>query len=216
MPYNRVHFDGNLGTSSERWSCSVAFASLGFLGEPDPDELGGTANAIMAQFEPGTGWPGTLRSMLGQNSTLNKVRVYYHPGPGQDATGAGESTAASVAGSGTIINDFTAALCVSLSTGQPGRSRRGRFYWPFLTAATENGGRISQVSVTSAARAAAFAGMLEAVGAQFTSLPEAVPIVVSEALSELTIVRAVRVGDVLDTQRRRRDKLAETYGSATL
>lgn len=216
MPYNRVHIDGQLGLSSERFSCSVAFATPLFQAEDDPALLAAAANGILAAFEPGTGWPGTLRTMIGADSRIEKVRIYHHPAVGADADVSAESTGAAVIGSGTIINDFTAAMCVSLSTGRPGRSYRGRFYWPFLTATTTSGGRINVTSVTSAARASAFAQMLQAIAGEFSGFPEFRPMVVSETLGVLTPVSAVRCGDVLDTQRRRRDKLNETYGSATV
>lgn len=216
MGYNRVHFDGTLGISAEAWSCSVAFANSLNQAEDDPVLLAEIADAIMGEFAPGTGWPGTLRTMLSSDGRLNKVHIYYHDTPGGDAVVSAESTAAPVAGSGTSIQDFTAALCVTLSTGRPGRSYRGRFYWPFITASTTTGGRINVTSITSAARADAFAQMLRMCADQFTGFPGTRPVVASAALGVLTAVSAVRVGDVLDTQRRRRDKLNETYGSATL
>ena len=128
---------------------------------------------------------------------------------------AAESIGSSYSGSGTITNPFQSALVATLQTGRPGRSYRGRMYLPFLTSAF-NAGKISTTSVTLGARAAAVADLLADTATAASSFPGLQPAVVSKAADAVTSVTSVRVGDIMDTQRRRRDSLVETFGSSTI
>lgn len=97
------------------------------------------------------------------------------------------------------------AVCVSLQTAGAGRSARGRLYWPNPTVlGGTTGGRIS--STFRDDMCAAAQGYLTATvdGALF-------PIVASPRKPSQQPVTAVRVGDVFDSQRRRRDRIPEAY-----
>lgn len=99
---------------------------------------------------------------------------------------------------------FQCATVVSLLTASATRSGRGRFYLPPLAASVLDGGRIS---------AASLATLDAAWTAFFDSLnTSGLTVVVRNRASHIsTGVTSARVGDVIDTQRRRRNKLTETY-----
>lgn len=99
---------------------------------------------------------------------------------------------------------FQCATVVSLLTASATRSGRGRFYLPPLAASVLDGGRIS---------AASLATLDTAWTAFFDSLnTSGLTVVVRNRASHIsTGVTSARVGDVIDTQRRRRNKLTETY-----
>jgi hypothetical protein len=120
-----------------------------------------------------------------------------------------------VAGSGTTVLPLQSALVYTLVTARPGRSYRGRMYWPVLTQAIPADGKLPTTSITLAARALSFVQMLETLS-QEAPLATMAPVVVSKAQNVVTEVTAVRVGNVVDTQRRRRDNLVETFASQAI
>lgn len=98
---------------------------------------------------------------------------------------------------------FQVAVVISLITGVANRHGRGRFYLPPLATGAVDGGRVS---------AAAVAILDVAWTAFFDSMnTDGLSTVVRNRSghTSLTVVSA-RVGDVFDTQRRRRNKLIET------
>jgi len=98
---------------------------------------------------------------------------------------------------------FQCATVVSLLTASATRHGRGRFYLPPLAALVLDGGRIS---------AASLAVLDTAWTAFFDSLNTdgVTPVVRNRTGHISTTVTSARIGDVIDTQRRRRNKLTET------
>lgn len=215
MPFQRIHIDGLLGSGAEEWSTSFAVQTLDGLGITDPVVLQDWATDIMTAWNVGTGWQGDLRSMLGSTSSITGIRIYNYQSTTDPANALGQSTSAAVAGSGTVILPFQSSLVYTLRTQVPGRRTRGRMYWPFLTATMLATGQISTSVVTLAARASSFADMLNALCAAGPSGTH-IPVIVSKAGGTVTPVTSVRVGNIMDTQRRRRDALVESFGSAIL
>jgi hypothetical protein len=99
---------------------------------------------------------------------------------------------------------FQCATVVSLLTASATRHGRGRFYLPPLAVSTIDQGRISS---------AALAVLDTAWTAFFDSLNTdgVTPVVRNRTGHISTTVTSARIGDVIDTQRRRRNKLTETY-----
>jgi len=106
-------------------------------------------------------------------------------------------------GAGEML-PFQCATVVSLLTASATRHGRGRFYLPPLAALVLDGGRIS---------AASLAVLDTAWTAFFSSLngDNITPVVRNRTGHVSTTVTSARIGDVIDTQRRRRNKLTETY-----
>lgn len=106
------------------------------------------------------------------------------------------------------------ALVVSLLTGRPGRSYRGRMYLPAWRASINATGHVS--TPTGGNVAAALATFLGGTGLAMSGYGTFVPVIHSRAKNEVTEVTTLRVGNVLDTQRRRRDAISEVYTTHVL
>jgi len=111
-------------------------------------------------------------------------------------------------GAGEML-PFQCATVVSLLTASATRHGRGRFYLPPLAALVLDGGRIS---------AASLAVLDTAWTAFFSSLngDNITPVVRNRTGHVSTTVTSARIGDVIDTQRRRRNKLTETQVVVTV
>ncbi len=105
-------------------------------------------------------------------------------------------------GAGEML-PFQCATVVSLLTASATRHGRGRFYLPPLAALVLDGGRISAASlaVLDTAWTAFFASL---------NTDGVTPVVRNRTGHISTTVTSARIGDVIDTQRRRRNKLTET------
>lgn len=97
---------------------------------------------------------------------------------------------------------FQCATAVSLRTIFATRSGRGRFYLPPLAVSVLLAGRVTPAVQSDLADAAAL--MLQALaGGGLT------PVVYSRTAHAAVTITSIDVGDVIDTQRRRRNKLVE-------
>lgn len=110
------------------------------------------------------------------------------------------------------------AIAVSLTTAVTGRRGRGRFYLPQNgtgSLSTDNDGSLKPTVTQGIANSAA--AFLSAT--TFTAPGGSVevdPIVTGEPFIRYARVRGVRVGSVVDSQRRRRNAIPEVYASAAL
>jgi len=99
---------------------------------------------------------------------------------------------------------YQCATVISLLTDSATRHGRGRFYLPPLATGTVDGGLISAATITSLDTAwTAFFDSLNTDGLN--------PVVRNRTGHISTPVTSARVGNVFDTQRRRRNKLVEVY-----
>lgn len=98
------------------------------------------------------------------------------------------------------------AIVITLETGSALRTRRGRYYLPAPATATSTpNGRANSAEVNAMADA-----LVAAHQAEMTAMVDGILLVYSRKLRVTTPVSALSVGDVFDTQRRRRDKLVES------
>lgn len=109
------------------------------------------------------------------------------------------------------LHPFQVAAVASLVTPRAGRSGRGRCYLPAPAVTVSAGGTISTTDRDSMLNT--FAIMLNSVNAD---IGPAVRVVVASNAGVNSPVVAVRMGLVLDTQRRRRGELDEAYAIQTL
>jgi len=99
---------------------------------------------------------------------------------------------------------FQCATVISLLTASATRHGRGRFYLPPLAASFLLNGKLNSSAMTALDTAwTAFFDSLNTDGVN--------PVVRNRTGHISTPVTSARVGDVIDTQRRRRNKLVETY-----
>lgn len=212
MPrYHRVYIDGTLAGGAERWSVGLGFTSSASV-TPTPAGLTAWADAIMTSLAGGSGWAGNLKSLLSTQGSITGVRVYSYADVGAPADVQGASTLVALPGSGTPTMPPQCSLVASLLTGNPGKSFRGRIYWPHCGGALAAGGKSGLAGQTLTTNMGAWLGSL---GALNTGDVGEVA-VVSQALGAVTPVTTVSVGDVVDTQRRRRDALVEVRTLASV
>jgi hypothetical protein len=113
---------------------------------------------------------------------------------------------------GTITGNvlpFQVAIVVSLQSILATRSGRGRFYLPPADVSMVTAGKLSSTALTN---------LQTGLNALFSSLNSngLTPVIRNKTTHTSTTITAGRVGNVFDTQRRRRDSVAETYTAVTI
>lgn len=120
------------------------------------------------------------------------------------------------AGSATALRGASQALVISLRTNTPGGSGRGRLYWPAVGRSLGSGLRFDATDTLAAAT-----DMRTYLNAMRSALAAAFPTIAfdlavrSRQTHTTPHVNKLQVGNVPDTQRRRRDKQVEDYQSVT-
>lgn len=189
----------------DEWSCGVRIAPTSGTAIAYSDTmLNAMATAVEAWHTNGKISP---RALL----TFTKLNVINNAGKYNDPV-THEHIHANVPGTGvdsrTPPNQI--ALAVSLTTGfTRGPAHRGRFYMPLPTILVQTDGLIS-----AADRDTVVTPALTFLAALNTAAGSGQAVAVMSRKSGAAGHRAVtgiQVGRVLDTQRRRRNKLAETY-----
>lgn len=205
MPrFHRIQIDGSLCTGAETFSCGLATTSVSG-GQPAPSNLAEWANAIMASLNDSAGWAGNARSFISSAGQIRRVRIYSYPDLGQPADVQGVSTAAAITGTGTMNLPPQCSMVISLLTGRPGASYRGRMYWPLLTGLMTTAGKSSLPAQSVADNFAQWVGNI----GSLSSGDAGEAAIASVSKGVVTPVTSVSIGDVVDTQRRRRDNLVE-------
>lgn len=213
MKYNRIIFEGKT-YSGEVWSSGLSFADVtlpvdGGIIE-DFAQLSDWAQAVFTQFqEPNYQ---ELYKAISASGTVERVRAEARDG--SSLLQAAESSGTAYTGTSVANQPAQVARVISLRTGRPGRSYRGRMYWPSLTAVIVPGtGKLDPTNQLATLNNAI--KMIKMVRDQANTIVGAgsdiQPVIYSSTLDLVTPVTKVQVGDVLDTQRRRRDRLQESY-----
>lgn len=216
MSYIRVMLRGTL-PGGEVWSVNPAFNETTNVSTWDQEAGQDAADAVGALAVPTV--LNNLRSNAGPGQT---VRVERRSDSG-DLIGAAEATwADGNVGSLPAVHPPQTSLVLSLRSTVPGARGRGRLYWPAL-AATLSGSTLRLSSPTTQTVATAAATYLDGIATALkTSLSPSPSLidydlcVVSPTTGTKTRIVRVEVGDVLDIQRRRRDRLVENYSSAAM
>lgn len=197
-----------LGTmpSGEEWSVTPAYelevpGSAG--GFPTMLTIATAVNAIAV--------PASLLALMSSSTAVTGCRVESRTAAGVLEATATAQRGAPVTGAGPDPHPFQTSVVVSLRTNQSGGRRRGRLYWPG-TGAGLSSSTLRLDSPAQTAAATGFKTYLAAIGAAITASVGDVNLAVwSRTDQTLTGVSFMLVGDVLDTQRRRRDAVPETY-----
>lgn len=211
--YFRVQLGGPIG-SQERWSINPCYDPAGEsvfgwnqqYGQQIADKI--AALAI----------PASMNNALSNVAPLRTVRLELRNGQHALLGAATAQFSASGGSSETAKHPSTVAVVCSLRTDRVGASGRGRLYWPAIGQAIDTSSlRISAANRT--ALATDFTSFLKSIGTSILSTGAwepwtAMPLsVISKTRGISTPVNRIMVGDVMDTQRRRRDTLVETYST---
>lgn len=206
---NRLVISGTLGsTASEIWS-------VGFNYGPGTSNLFETSAeltewaGVVATFLDGFTDTGGPLEELSSSASMTTVDTYFYPGPGNAAAAGQAAISGGKPGTGTADLPFQTSRCVTLRTENPGRSYRGRFYWPAIGASITTTG----VSPVGAAAAQSYADLVAGTQQGPIGTDALELCVYSPTLDVLTAVSSVSIGSILDVQRRRTNGLAETYTS---
>lgn len=141
-------------------------------------------------------------------TTTRATTVELDPATGRQLTGA-EDTRSDAGTSTATCLPFQCAPVVSLRTATLSRAGRGRFYAPSLAVDQVDGGRMLTAARDTLADAA------EELLTGLTSGGGSV-VLYHRGSGTTTPVTSLDVGDVIDTQRRRRNKLVEARTSRPL
>lgn len=211
MPYYRISIEGGYNSNPEVWASGFAVAVDG----PPPSQaaIDGYAEACMLYLSGASTDAQSLRATLSIAGEIRRVRVYYHSAPNTVASMLGVSVAPLVTGTGTITLPLQTARVVTLLTGTPGASFRGRMYWPKVTTGQSSTGTDTSLNQPWATN---FALSLRTMAQIAPSTSAGQPAVVSLTKGLITPVIRIRVGNVVDTQRRRRDNITETFFNAVI
>lgn len=219
MSYWRVIYKGSLGTV-ETWSTSIAMGIVGI--SPDsPDQA--TTDAMAAAVRTATtaaNINSDLRAALGAGGSIDIVRVERRA-EDESVLNVAESLLGASLG-GTTANTKTPqdAVVFSLRTSTPGPRGRGRMYWPALGALVSSS--FSLATPTPALLAAGakvwIASIKTAMDGVYIGAASALRVAPSvRSVTDHTCrdITSIQVGSILDTQRRRRDILPESYATVT-
>lgn len=207
VAFNRVVLSGSLAGGAERWSVGLAYATVsGILPagagplQDWADDIAGDLTALVL----GT----NLANGISSQGDIDEVRTYHYPSAASPAGSTGAAPVTRV-GSTSPMHPLPTAAVISLRTALAGRSYRGRVYWPGLGVTISTAGRWA--SGFPLGLATDFASLNTRIIAAAPAGSDLYLGVVSRKLDVITPVISASVGDVPDTQRRRRDDLVETY-----
>lgn len=208
----RVSIQGQIA-GGEVWSINPCYTFGDFSHDtPTSTQLQAAVTAVNGVV-PGAG-------MLNQSSTIVNIigcRIELRqPGGTLDSVAEGLRSS-TVAGTGTVSMPPQCAAVISLRTGTPGARGRGRLYWPTLAASlgSTNGRWVNASRDSFLAAAKTY---LSAVGTAMQtplSVSGSTLTVWSRANAGASPVNVLQMGDVIDTQRRRRDNLPESYAATS-
>lgn len=117
------------------------------------------------------------------------------------------------AGTTSGVLPLQCSIVASHRSAQVGRRGRGRIYLPPTGSAVITDGVLSGTNPQTVANA--HAAMLEAV-CDIPATPRLRPIVTGKPWSSYAVIQSVEVGNVIDTQQRRRRSLVETRASSSV
>lgn len=208
----RIELFGTVAGGAEHWSAGFSTAPPGGGGLADVAVLSNLAsNLFDADFFGAVGINGLFRSSVvfigARARQLNSAGVTV--AVAEDVL---TTPTAGGAGGGAESLPPQVSEVISLRTSSPGARHRGRMYLPPLASncLTANG------RLDSSVRTTVLNGMKDFFddwNADANTLPVAVA---SNAGSFVETVTHIQLGDVFDTQRRRRDRLPESYASVNL
>lgn len=205
----RVTIKGSM-PSGEEWSINPVWSIGGDFGAPVSSTQANTIAVAIA----GVTVPAALLASVASSCNVSGARV-----EARDVDGSLESIGEAVKGTPTpggstaSPKTFQSSVVISLRTAHAGASGRGRLYWPGTGATTTNA-TLRLASTTVDTYLAGAKTYLSGIQAAIDVTLDGVALAVwSRKNADLYVVNQLQMGDVLDTQRRRRDAAVETYST---
>jgi len=208
-PYDSAHYYLQWGgklPGNEQWSCGMRLRAT--VGAANDAEAGLMLPFLAGHVESFHTRPASL---IYPNAKLSFVKLNAIGTDGHYiSAGTREQAFADISGGSVgVVHPNQVALVASLETGfSRGPAHRGRFYIPMPTSVVESSGLISVVDATNVA--GSVKDLIDAINVSATNAEVAV---FSRKLGTPgnRRVTGVKVGLVMDTQRRRRRSLIENY-----
>lgn len=205
-PHNVVRINGT-SPGGEVWSINPRFVQSGGGSVTAYADLLTWATTV-AGLNAGKVWDANMIPLLSAAAAISSIRVEAIGADGKLVQAAEYTLPSASAGTGVPTKPLQVSLVVSLLTGRPGRSFRGRLFLPAWGTPVLD----STMRVSAANRSTLATSMKTFLNAVADSAPSAGSMslaVVSQTIDTFSFVTQLSIGDVLDTQRRRRDALTE-------
>ena len=217
MSYWRVIYKGSLGTV-EQWSTSVAMGVIGLSPDSSDQATTDAMAAAVRTATTATNVNSDLRSALGAGNTIDIIRIERRAEDESVLNVAESLLGAALGGTTAATKTPQDAVVFSLRTSTPGPRGRGRMYWPAVGATLTSSFSLSTPTPALLAAGAKtwIASIKAAMDGVYISAASALRVAPSVRSSTDHVCRditSIQVGSVLDTQRRRRDVLPETYAT---
>lgn len=221
MSYSQNHYKVTFGGGiygEDIWVCGVNFAHRGADTEPLSNISSGSLTAIWSAVET---WFTAPATQISEHANLAWVKIAHI---GKDGLYVEEPLIhdyeAAVVGAMTGVNGNIAPqntmVCSFTTDILRGPGRFGRIYPPLNAVGVQADGRMLGSEVLG--RAEQVANMLTALNAAFKTDDSSLRASVVSKVGTGTIgtIKGVRAGDVVDTQRSRRNAFKETYSVTSL
>lgn len=211
VPQGRVILGGTLSGGVERWTMSFAMDPLNARSQSQLDALAEDIGTLFASLVFGDA---TLDDRISSATAFTDVRIDDVQDPGGVVRTASWVRSEPLVGASAFQQlPPQCSHVISLRTTLPGPRFRGRMYFPPLSA--------EQLTNTGELAGSACTDLSEAMAAFFNGFNSSSDIagtafVASDAAQQLTAVTALQVGSTIDTQRRRRDAVPESYYEQTI
>jgi hypothetical protein len=208
VSYVRVSILGAT-TGGEVWSINPVFDPTGELETGiNQASLDAAASAIAA-LSPGT----SSLTLLGTLMSITGARLEVRRDADDSLIAIStQARGAALPGTGSVRLPSQSAAVISLRTDTPGASGRGRLYWPCMGATVAGTGRLNPADVLAlmTAQKTYYIAMRDALATAFPTIGFNLAVRSKTTKTTPHVVR-LQAGDVVDTQRRRRDKFPESY-----
>jgi|GEM_PF-6232599 len=218
VPHLAIVAHGSL-PGAEQWSCTLRTTKV----EATLD------NAVLRTFTTAAvaAWRTVVTDASAAFSThvaLSGVTVRSLDSRGLTVDQADASPLTSGVGIGPVTLPNQCAIVASLLTARAGRTGKGRIYLPALGASYGSTGDGTLASNVTAIYATRMKELIDSLNTALGALPNTPKIGVQSktASSQLggsytgAAITSVRVGSIVDTQRRRRASLTEVYSAQTI
>lgn len=205
VAFVRVSLLGSL-PGGEVWSVNPAYGGDFATTPPTAAQLQTWADAVSGMGDDLV--PAALQQLMSNAASLDSVKIAAYNDDGTLSSYVESPLANAIVGTSTISAPPTTALALSLYTATVGRSGRGRIFWPALGLSLDTTtGRVPLATCASIASAAE--EMLSAIENAGPAAFDPFLAVYSQRLGSRQPVTQIKVGDVPDSQRGRKNALAE-------